>query len=140
MRFADRVAGDPDNAGKKKRQKQAEQRSGKRNDDFVERGNFRQLRAIQIGLAFDDVHRRELGQRDEPAKGKRTERVLDAIDRFFPERFAKPDAEFFYVKPARARGQKMPELVDDDEQIEEDEYLEQDQDDTRDVEKHQKGE
>jgi hypothetical protein len=30
--------------------------------------------------------------------------------------------------------------VDDDEQIEEDEYLEQDQDDTRDVEKHQKGE
>ncbi len=32
----------------------------------------------------------------------------------------------------------MPELVHDDEQIEEDDYLEQDQDDTRDVEKHQK--
>jgi len=28
--------------------------------------------------------------------------------------------------------------VDDDEQIEKDEYLEKDQDDTRDVEKHQK--
>ncbi len=63
-------------------------------------------------------------ERDEAAKGKRTERVLDAIDRFFPERFAEPDAEFFDVKPAPACRQKMPELMDDDEQIKEDENLE----------------
>ena len=82
---------------------------GERDDDFVERGNFRQLRAIHVGLAFDHVHGRELRQRHETAERNRAERILHAVDRFFPERFAEPDAEFLDVKPAPARRQEMAE-------------------------------
>jgi hypothetical protein len=61
---------------------------------------------------------------------------LDASDRFFPERLAEPDAEFFYVKPAPARCQKMPELMNYDEQIKKNEYLEKNEDDATDMKKH----
>ena len=94
------------------------------------------LCAIDVGLALDDVHRRELRQRDEAAERQRAERVLDAVDRLFPKRFAEPDAKFLDVKPAPARGQKMAQLVDDDEQVKKDENLEEDEDDADGVQKH----
>ena len=55
--------------GENQRQQQTEKRPGDGDDDFVERGNLRELRAIDIGLALDDVHRRELRQRHEAAEG-----------------------------------------------------------------------
>src|SRR5256885_4313018 len=130
------MADHPDNAGKKKRQKQTKWWAGDCNDDFIECGNGRQPCAVDVGFSLNDVHRRKLRQRDEPAEGKRTKRVLDAVYRFFPKRFAKPDPEFFYVKPAPACRQKMPELMHDDEQVKEDKNLKQDQEDTRDMQKH----
>ncbi len=60
---------DPDNAGECKREKQAEKRTGKSDDDFVERRYPRERGAIDIGFALDDVHRRELRQRDESTEG-----------------------------------------------------------------------
>ena len=112
---------------KNKRQEQTEKRTRDRDDDLVERGNWRELRAIDVGLAFDDVHRRELRQRDETAERNRAERILHAVDRFLPKRFAEPDAEFLDVEPAPARRQKMAQLMDDDEQIKKDDDLEEDE-------------
>ena len=53
---------------KNKRQQQAEQRTGDRYDDFVERGNLRQLRPVHIGFALDNVHRRKLRQRNKASE------------------------------------------------------------------------
>ena len=39
---------DPDDAGEGEREKQAEKRTGKRDDDFVERGNPRERGAIDV--------------------------------------------------------------------------------------------
>ena len=36
---------------KNKREQQAEKRTGDRDDDFVERGNLRQFRAIDVGVS-----------------------------------------------------------------------------------------
>src|SRR5213592_3072536 len=126
----------PDNAGKTERQKHAEQRPGNRYDDFVERGNFRQPCAVHIRLTLDNVHRRKLGQRDKASERQRTERVLDTVDCLFPEWFTEPDAEFFYVKPSPAGGQKMSQFMDNNQQIKQDENLEEDEDETDDVQKH----
>jgi hypothetical protein len=54
---------------------------------------------------------------------------LHAIDRFFPQRFAKPDAKFLDIKATPARREKMPELMHDDEQIEKDQNFEEDEND-----------
>src|SRR6266700_7857480 len=108
----------PDNYSERQRQKQAEKRAGNGYDDFVERRNFRQSGSIYIRLALNYVHWRKLRQRDEASEWQRPERVLDAVDCLFPERFAEPDAEFFYVKPPPARRQKMPQFVHNDEQVE----------------------
>src|SRR6266702_3828236 len=132
------MANRPDNAGKTQRQKQAEQRPGDRYDDFVERGNFRQPRAVHIRLTLDNVHRRELRQRNKSAKRKRAQRVLHTVDRLFPERLAEPDTELLDVNPAPARRQKMTELMHDDEQIKKNEDLEKNEDGACDVEKHVK--
>ena len=94
---------------------------------------FGSLRAIDVGLAFDDVHRRELRQRDESAERNRAERILHAVDRFLPERFAEPDAELLDVQSAPARRQKMAQLMHDDEQIKEDDDLKEDEEDAKDV-------
>ena len=61
----------PNEGGKDEREEQAEKRTSDRHDDLVEHGNARQLGAVGIGFAFDDIHRRELRERDEAAKGKR---------------------------------------------------------------------
>ena len=114
--------------GENEREKNTEKRAGNRDDDFIERGNGRELRAIDIGFAFDDVHRRKLRKRDKTAERQRAERILHAVDRFLPERFAEPDAEFLDVESAPARGEKMTELMDDDEQIKKNEDLEEDED------------
>jgi hypothetical protein len=58
---------------------------------------------------------------------------LHAVNRFSPNWFPEPDAELFDVKPAPSRGQKMPQLVHDDEEIEKQEDLEHDEGNARDV-------
>src|SRR5438034_11591260 len=130
------MADRPHNGGKTKRQQQAEQRARDGYYDFIERRNFRQLRPVQIGLSFDDVHWRKLRQRHETSERQRPERVLDAVDLFFPERFAEPDAEFFYVKSSPARRQEMPQFMHHNQQVKKNENLEQDEDDADDVQKH----
>src|SRR6476660_6239209 len=107
----------PDDSGKKHGQQQAEHRTRDRYNDFVERGNFRQLRPVQVGFALDDVHRRKLRQRNKTSEWQRPEGVLDAVNRLFPKRFAKPDAEFLDVETPPPRGEKMPELMHHDEQV-----------------------
>src|SRR5882724_6474014 len=114
------MADGPDNAGKTHRQKQTEQWPCDRYDDFVECGNFWQSSTVQIRLTLDDIHRRKLRKRDEASERKRPERVLHAVECLFPERFAEPDAEFFYVEPSPARGQKMSQFVDDNQHVEQD--------------------
>ena len=68
VRLAHRMSHRPDDAGEEQGQEQAEERARDGDDDLVQRGNLRELRAIDVGLAFDHIHRRELRQRDEPAK------------------------------------------------------------------------
>src|SRR5437773_1549448 len=102
----------PDNDSETQRQKQAEKRAGNGYDDFVERRNSRQSGPVYIRLALNYIHWRKLRQCDEASERQRSERVLDAVDCLFPERFAEPDAEFFYIKASPARSQKMPKFVD----------------------------
>src|SRR5207247_8493727 len=101
------MADRPDNNSKTQRQKQAEKRASNGYDDLIERRNFRQSGPVHIRLALNYVHRRKLRQRDEASERQRPERVLDAVDCLFPERFAEPDPKFFYRKTAPGRGQKM---------------------------------
>src|SRR5215471_10433569 len=107
----------PDDAGKKQSQQQAEHRAGDRHNDFVERGNLRQLRPIQVGFALDDVHWRKLRQCNKPSEWQRSERVLDAVNCLLPDRFTKPDAKFFDVETSPARREEMAQLMHHDEQI-----------------------
>ena len=127
------MADRPDNDGKTQRQKQTKHGTGDRHDDLVERRNFRQPRAVDVCLSFDDVHRRKLRQRHEASERQRPERVLDTVDLSFPERFAEPDAEFFDVKPSPPRRQKMPQFMHHDQQVKKDENLEQNEDDAGDM-------
>ena len=131
FRFADRPPHRPDDDRKNDSKQKTEERTGEGDDDFVERRNLRQLRAIDVRFALDHVHGRELRQRHEPAERQRTKRILHAVDRFFPNRFAEPDAKFFDIKATPARGQKMAKLVDNDEQIEKNQDLEDDEDDAK---------
>src|SRR5215211_3331449 len=126
----------PDDSGKKQRQQQAEHRTSDSYNDFVERGNLRQLRPIHIGFALDDVHRRKLRQRNKTSEWERPERVLDAINCLLPNRFAEPDAEFLDIQTPPPCREKMPELVHHDQQIKQDEDLEQDEDDASDMQSH----
>ena len=130
------MADSPNNGGKKKRQQKTEQRAGNGYDNFVERGNSRKPRAVHIGLSLDNVHGSKLRQRHKAPEWQRAERILDAVDGFFPERFAEPDPEFFYVKSPPARSQKMPEFMHYDEQIKKDEDLQQDQNNAGDLQNH----
>src|ERR1041385_7170758 len=123
----------PDNGGETKRQQQTEKRARDGYDDLVERGNFRQSRSVQIRFSFDDIHRRKLRQRHEASERQRSERILNAVDLFFPERFSEPNAEFFHVKSSPARRQKMPQFMHHDEQIKKNKNLEQNEDDAADV-------
>src|SRR4030095_2196002 len=126
----------PDDSGKKQSQQKAEHRTGNGYNDFVERGNLRQLRAVHVGLALDDVHRSKLRQRNKSSERQRPERVLDAINCLLPNRFTKPDAEFLDVETSPPRREEMPELVHHDEQVKNDEDLEQDEDDASDMQNH----
>src|SRR6476646_7674797 len=114
----------PDDSGKEQRQQQAEHRTSDRYNDFVERGNSRQLRPVQVGFALDNVHRRKLRQCNKTSEWQRPEGVLDAVNRLFPKRLAKPDAEFLDVETPPPRREKMPKLVHHDEQVKQDEDLE----------------
>src|SRR5258705_13750335 len=126
----------PDDSGKKQSQQQAEHRTGDGYNDFVERGNFRQLRPVQVGFALDNVHWRKLRQRNKTSEWQRPERVLDAVNRLLPKRFAKPNAEFLDVETPPPRREKMPELMYHDKQVKQDEDLEQDEDDASDMQNH----
>src|SRR4029077_15990052 len=123
----------PNNSCKEKRQKQAKQRTGDGYDNFIQRGDFRQPPAVHIPFSLDNVPRRKLRERHKASERQRTERVLDTVDCFLPDRFAEPDAEFFYVKPPPARRQKMPQFMHHDQQIEEDDDFYQDEKDASDV-------
>src|SRR5438270_3651904 len=136
FRFTDRSPDNPNEDGKNHREQKTEERPGKGDDDFVERRNLRQLRAIDVGLAFDDVHRCQLWQCDEAAERERTEGVLHTVNRLFPERFAEPDTKFLDVKAAPACRQEVTDFVYDNEQIKKCESLQADKDDTPDVENH----
>src|SRR6266699_4015460 len=127
------MAHGPDDSGKKESQQQAEHRSGDGYNDFVQRGNLRQFRPIQVGLALDDVHRGKLRQRDKTSKRQRSEGVLDAVYRLFPNRFTKPDAEFLNVEASPPRCEEVAEFMHHDEQVKEDQDLEQDEDDASDM-------
>jgi hypothetical protein len=74
-----------------------------------------------MGFAFslDEVHGSELGEFDEAAGWDGAEGVPDAIELFFPEWFTEPDAELFDVEPSPTSGQKVPDFVDDDDEVEE---------------------
>src|SRR5215470_2337702 len=126
----------PDDSGKKQSQQQAEHRTGDGYNDFVERGNLRQLRAIQVGFAFNDVHRSKLRQRNKTSEWQRSQRVLDAINCLLPNRFTKPNTEFLDVETPPPRREKMPNFVHHDEQVKNDEDLEQDEDDAGDMQNH----
>jgi hypothetical protein len=122
--FAHRVTDHPDDAREKEREQKTEERPRDRNDDFVQRGNGRELRAIGLDLALDDVHGRELRHRHKPAERQRAERVLHAVDGLLPDRLPEPDAELLHDKPAPPRCEEMSQLMHDDEQVKEDEDLE----------------
>src|SRR5262245_5719729 len=130
------MADSPDDGRKEKRQKQAEEGAGDGHDDFVERRNLRQPCAVHIRFSLDNVHWCKLWQRHVAPERQRAERVLDTVDCFLPDRFPEPDAEFFDVEASPARRQKMPQLMDYDQQIEEDEDFQQDEKDASNVEYH----
>src|SRR5207237_2868273 len=138
IRFAHWMADHPHNAGKRKREKQAKEGAGHGHDNFIESGDRRQLCTVHIRLTLDNVHRRELRQRNKSTKRERAQRVLHAVDRLFPERFAEPDTEFPEIQSAPPRCQKMAELMDNDQQIKQDEDFEENQNDARDVDEHYK--
>ena len=57
----------PDDAGESESEEQTEERPGDSDDDFIQRRNRRQLRAVDVGFSLDDIHRRELRERDKTA-------------------------------------------------------------------------
>ncbi len=61
---------------------------------------------------------------------------MDAVDCFLPNRFPKPNAEFFDIETAPPCSEKMPKLMHHDEQVKQDEHFEQDEDDAGDVQNH----
>ena len=117
--IAHRLADDPDDAREEEREAEAEERSRERDDDFLPGRRGRKLLARRFGLALDGLHRRHLRQRDIAAGGDGAENVFDAVDFFRPERLAEPDGELVDLQAAPARGEKMAELVDDDQDVEE---------------------
>ena len=68
VRFVNRVTDRPDNGGEEERKKQTEERTSERDDDFIERRNLREFRAVNVGFALNDIHRRELRQFHETAE------------------------------------------------------------------------
>jgi hypothetical protein len=77
-----------------------------------------------------------LRQRNKTSEWQRPERVLDAVNRLFPKRFAKPNTEFLDVETPPPRREKMPELMYHDQQVKQDEDLKQDEDDASDMQNH----
>ena len=67
VRLAHRMADRPDDARKHQSEEQTEERPGDSDDDFIQRRNRRQLCAIDVGFALDDIHWRQLRERDKPA-------------------------------------------------------------------------
>jgi hypothetical protein len=125
---ADRLADHPDDAGENEREAEAEERSGKRDDDLLPGRRGRQFLAGRLGLALDGFHRCHLRQGDVTARWDRAEDVIDAVDFFGPKRLAKPDREFVDLKPAPLRGQEMAQLVDNDQDVKEkDDFEESDE-------------
>src|SRR6478736_7273604 len=130
------MADSPNDSGKKQREQQAEHRTSDRYNNFVQRGNLRQSCPVQVGFALDNVHRRKLRQRNKTSEWQRPQRILDAVNRLFPKRFAKPNTEFLDVETPPPRREKMPELMYHDQQVKQDEDLKQDEDDASDMQNH----
>jgi len=64
------------------------------------------------------------------------EAVFDPADGFAPDRLAEPDRKFLHDQPAPLGGQKMSELMDDDEQVENQDDLYADEEELENVENH----
>ena len=108
-------------------EEEREERSGEGDDDFVESRDGGQgfcgggVFSIGLGFAFalDEVHRGELGEFDEAACWYGPEGIPDAVELFFPEGFAEPNAELLDVESAPASGEEVSDFVDDDDEVEE---------------------
>ena len=94
--------------GKDEREEQAEERAGDRDDDLVERGNRRELGAIGLGFALDDVHRRELRQRDEAAEGSEPNEYWTPLIVFFQSGFPNQTPNFSMTSPRQRAARKWP--------------------------------
>src|SRR6266480_3207844 len=84
FRFADWSPHRPDDDRKNDSKQETKKWTGEGDDDFVERRNLRQLRAIDVRFALDHVHGGKLWYCDESAERQTTKGVLDTVDRFFP--------------------------------------------------------
>ena len=116
--FADGPSDAPDQHGEGQGQRKAEQRSGKGHDDFVERGNGREIVGAVAVLALDGFHGRHLRKRHITAGGNGSQTKIHPVNFRFPDRFAEPDAEAVNDQPAPTCGQIVAQLVDDNEQVE----------------------
>ena len=128
VRLVARLADLPDDDRKHHREQKTEQRTGEGHDDFVERRDVGQLVGGRLGLALDAFHRGHLRQRNVAAERDGVEDVFDVADFLFPQRGAKPDGEALHFQPAPARGEKMAQLVNANEQVEEQHHFKRNQD------------
>jgi hypothetical protein len=65
------VADSPDDGSENHREKETEERPRDCDDDLIERRNGRELGPIRLGLALDDIHRRELRKGNKAAERDR---------------------------------------------------------------------
>ena len=118
----------PNDDGKNNREQKTEQRPGKRHDDFVERRNVWKFFRAVLHLALDGFHRGHLRQRNVAACRNPAERVFDAVNILFPNRFAEPNGETFDFQAAPARREEMSQLMHADDEIENQHDFERDKD------------
>ena len=122
------LAGGPDDARHHKGEEKGKERAGKGDDDLVQRGDGRQGRFAFLGVAFDRLHGGELREFDKAAGGNAAEGIPDAAKLFAPDRLAKPDAEFIHDQPAPARGEKVAQFVDHNQEVKNEKDLQDDED------------
>ncbi len=97
----------------------------------------RQLRAIHVSTVPSMMSiGASCGSATKPPKGSEPSEYCTPLIVLLPKRFAEPDAEFFDHQPAPARGEEVPQLMHDDEQVKEDDDLEDDEDDAKSLRNH----
>src|SRR5947209_8077282 len=127
-RFPFRPAHSPNDASEHHRQTKTQERASKGDNDFVPRGNGRQLFLRFVALAFDDLHRRHLRERDVASGGNAPQNIFDAVKLLFPDWLAEPDGEPLHFQSPPARGQEMAQLMHKNQQIKQRQHFEDDKD------------